>query len=58
MPANNEDRKLIIKNLDKCIKVAYKGTTEIEYQALRVVRNYIKSFYDKEALNGSGRKDK
>ena len=51
MAANNKDRKLILNSLDKCIKLAYSGVTDIEYQALKVVRDYIKTFYDKEVKN-------
>lgn len=57
MPANNDDRKLILKSLDKCIKLGYSGVTDLEYQALKVVRSYIKTFYDKD-LKSSGSEDK
>lgn len=57
MPANNKDRKLILDSLDKCIKVAYSGVTDMEYQALKVVRSYIKTFYDRD-LKSSGSEDK
>ena len=57
MAANNDDRKLILDSLDKCIKLAYSGVTDMEYQALKVVRSYIKTFYDRD-LNSSGCEDK
>lgn len=57
MPANNKDRKLILNSLDKCIKVASSGVTCIEYDALKVVRDYIKTFYDRD-LKSSGSEDK
>ena len=56
MAANNKDRKLILNSLDKCIKLAYSGVTDMEYQALKVVRSYINTFYDREVKNdGTGR---
>lgn len=59
MAANNKDRKLILDSLDKCIKVAYSGVTCLEYDALRVVRSYIKTFYDRDKdLKSSGSEDK
>ena len=57
MPANNDDRKLILKALDKCITLGYSGVTDLEYQALKVVRSYIKTFYDRD-LKSSGSEDK
>lgn len=57
MPANNLDRKLILRELNKCIKLAYSGVTATEHDALIVVRNYIKMFYEKD-LNAEKRKDK
>ena len=57
MSANNKDRKLILDSLDTCIDVAYSGLTSIEYDALKVVRSYIKSFYDRD-LKSSGSEDK
>ena len=57
MPANNLDRKLILRELNKCIKLAYSGVTSTEHDALIVVRNYIKMFYEKD-LNAEKRKDK
>lgn len=57
MPANNEDRKVILDTLNKCMKIAYSGLTSNEYDALKVVRNYIKIFYDKD-LNAEKREDK
>lgn len=57
MAANNKDRKLILDSLDKCIDLAYSGVTSIEYDALKVVRSYIKTFYDRD-LKSSGSEDK
>ena len=57
MAVNNHDRKLILNSLDKCIKLAYSGVTDMEYQALKVVRSYIKTFYDRD-LKSSGSEDK
>lgn len=57
MAANNKDRKLILNSLDNCIKLAYTGVTDMEYQALKVVRSYIKTFYDRD-LKSSGSEDK
>lgn len=57
MSANNKDRKLILDSLDTCIDVAYSGVTSIEYDALNVVRSFIKSFYDRD-LKSSGSEDK
>lgn len=57
MPANNDARKKILNKLNECMKIAFSGTTSHEYDALKVVRNYIKVFYDKD-LNAEQRKDK
>lgn len=38
-------------------KIGYSGVTSIEYDALNVVRDYIKTFYDKD-LKSSGSEDK
>lgn len=57
MPANMNDRKDILNLLDKCKKIGYSGVTATEYDALCVVKNYIKMFYDKD-LKSSGSEDK
>jgi len=57
MPANNEARKVILDKLNECMKIAFSGVTSNEYDALKVTRNYIKIFYDRDLI-AEKRKDK
>ena len=57
-----DNRDLIMRNLDLLIKIAYSGLPEIEYDALKVIKAFIKTKSIEDRLTNdpksSGSEDK